>query len=113
MLSGFGSFEGLANLIQNLFAIRKMMKGPLLDTRRGIIKAFRIQPKIRIGDSYEVSVVYEGSVKAGYFSLMIQDAVGIKQWFTDNNSVGRKILDSGESVQTGTLNFSNGLYEST
>jgi hypothetical protein len=44
---------------------------------------------------------------------MIQDAVGIKQWFTDNNSVGRKILDSGESVQTGTLNFSNGLYEST
>ena len=74
MLSGFGSFEGLANLIQNLFAIRKMMKGPLLDIRRGIIKDFRIQPKIRIGDLYEVSVVYEGSIKTGYFSLMIQDA---------------------------------------
>jgi hypothetical protein len=44
---------------------------------------------------------------------MIQDADGIKQWFTDNNSVCRKILDSGESVQTGLLNFSNGLYERT
>lgn len=44
---------------------------------------------------------------------MIQDADGIKQWFTDNNSVGHIIPDSGESVQTGTLNFSNGLYEST
>ena len=48
----------------------------------------------------------------GYFSLMIQDCDGVKQWFKDNSSVGHKLLDSGERVQTGRLNFSNGLYES-
>jgi hypothetical protein len=43
---------------------------------------------------------------------MIQDCNGVKQWFKDNSSVGHKLLDSGERVQTGRLNFSNGLYES-
>jgi hypothetical protein len=40
MLSGFGSFEGLANLIQNLFEIIKMMKGSLASTR--IIKRVEV-----------------------------------------------------------------------
>ena len=56
--------------------------------------------------------VYKGSVKSGYFSLMIQDVDGVKQWFEDDNSIGDKFVDSGQTVQTGRLNFSNGLYES-
>jgi len=43
---------------------------------------------------------------------MIQDVDGVKQWFEDDNSIGDKFVDSGQTVQTGRLNFSNGLYES-
>jgi hypothetical protein len=103
--------ESLANLVSNLIATRKLMKAPL-DAREGIITDFRIPSKIRIDELHEVSAVYKGSVKSGYFSLLIIDRDGIKQWFEDSNSVGYKTLDSGESVRTGNLNFSNGLYES-
>ena len=109
MIGQYG-LECWANLVENLMKIRKLMKAPLVDSRPGIITDFRIPSEITIGDWYEVSAIYKGSVKSGYFSLMIQDADGIKQWFTDSNS--RKILGSGESLQTGILNFSNGLYES-
>jgi hypothetical protein len=111
-LYGRHGLESWANLVENLIAMRKLMKAPLADARRGIITDFRIPSKIRIDELYEVSAVYKGSVKDGYFSLMIQDADGIKQWYKDSNSVRDKLLDSGKSVQTGILNFSNGLYES-
>ena len=103
--------EEIATTICNFIKIRKMMKKPL-DAREGAITEFRIQPKIRIGESCEVSAVYKGSVNSGYFSLMIQDRDGVKQWFPDDGSVGTKMLDSGQSVRTGRLNFTNGVYES-
>lgn len=102
--------ENLVTTIGNIIKIRKM-KAPL-HIRHDVIKYFRIPPKIRIGNWSEVSAVYKGSVKSGYFSLMIQDCDGVKQWFKDNSSVDHKLLNSGERVQTGKLNFSNGLYES-
>lgn len=105
--------EDIASGFENYFAERKMIKEPLLEYRRGVITDFRIPPKLRIGDTYEVSAVYRGSVKSGYFSLIIQDADGSKQRYNDNNTVDHKLLDSGKSVQTGTLNFSNGIHEST
>ena len=104
--------ESLANDIKNFLARRKMMRVPLLNFRRGIIKDFRVPSKMRIGESYEVSAIYEGSVKSGYFSLLIVDRDGIKQWFEDSNSVDHKNLDSGKTILTGKLNFSNDLYES-
>ena len=73
---------------------------------------FVIPPKVRIGGWYEVSAVFQGSIKCGYFSLLIQDRDGIKQWFPDKNSMIQKLSDSGKRIQTGTLTFSNGLYES-
>lgn len=104
--------EDITNSMENFIAEIKMMKTPVLKSGRGIIKDFTIPSKIRIDESYEVSAPYQGSVKFGYFSLLIVDRDYVKQWFPDSNSVGRKLLDSGESVQTGILNFSNGLYES-
>jgi uncharacterized protein with NRDE domain len=89
-----------------------MMNQPLQNTRKGIIKNFIIPPKVSIGDWHEVTAVFQGSVKSGYFSLMLQDRDGIKQWFPDINSMIQKLSDSGENIHTGTLNFSDGLYES-
>ena len=66
--------------------------------------------KIRIWS--DISAVYEGSVKSGFFSLMIQDCDGVKQVYKDSNSIDIKILDSGEHVETGKLNFTNLSYES-
>ena len=103
--------EELAATISNIIKMRKMLKAPV-DAREGIITDFSIQPEIRIGESHEVSAIYKGSVKSGYFALMIVDRDGVKQWFPDSNSVDHKILDSGTSVRTGKLNFSSGLYES-
>lgn len=105
--------EPFAHFVETLIAIRKIMKAPI-DPRhsRGAITEFRIPAKVRIGDWHEVTAVYKGSVKSGYFNLMIQDRDGIKHWFKDNNSVDDKLLDSGVHIQTGRLNFSNGQYES-
>ena len=103
--------EELAAIISNFIKMRKMMKEPI-DVREGVITDFRISPNIRIGESCEVSAVYKGDVKSGYFSLLIEDCDGVKQSFADSNSVVHKILDSGKSVQTGKLNFTNGVYES-
>ncbi|HKQ22361.1 MAG TPA: hypothetical protein VJS91_10005 [Nitrososphaeraceae archaeon] len=111
MIIPFGP-EGIANDLSNYLKIRKMMKAPLRDAGRGVIEDFKIQPNIRIGDWHEVSAVYKGRVKSGYFSLMIEDRTGVKQWFKDVNSIGRKLLDSGKNVESGTITFSNGLYES-
>ena len=83
-----------------------------LDAREGIIIDFRIPTKIKIGECYDVSATYKGSVRSGFFSLMIEDRTGVKQWYKDSNSVGQKSLGSGELGQTGSINFSNGLYES-
>jgi len=55
----------------------------------------------------DISAVYEGSVKSGFFSLMIQDCDGVQQVCKDSNSVDVKILDSGERAETGKLNFTN------
>jgi hypothetical protein len=105
--------ENIANSIKNFIATSKIMKVPLdPGLGRGVITDFIIPSKINIGDWHEVSAVYKGSVKSGYFSLMIQDRDGIKQLLKDSNSIGHKLLDSGQSVQIGTLNFSNGLYKS-
>lgn len=104
--------EDIASGFQNYIAERKMMKEPILESRRGVITDFRIPRKLRIGNTYEVSAVYRGSVKSGYFTLIIQDADGSKQRFNDCNSVVDKLLYSGKSVQTGTLNFLNGIHES-
>ena len=60
----------------------------------------------------DISAVYEGNVKSGFFSLMIQDCDGVKQVYKDSNSIDIKILDSGEHVETGKLNFTNHSYES-
>lgn len=103
--------ENLVNIISNMLKKRKMMEAPLLDSRRGIIEDFRIPTNLRIGDLYEVSAVYKGSVKSGYFSLMIQDVDGVKQWFPDKNSIDQKLSNFGKTVQTGRLNFSGGTYE--
>ena len=105
--------EPLAKLIENWIETRKILKQPLKNTRRGKIMDFVIPPKVRIGDWHEVSAIFQGSVKSGYFNLMIQDRDGIKQWFGDKNSINHKLLDTGKRVITGTLNFSNGAYEST
>ena len=105
--------EGFAKAIENFIAIRKIMQAshdPGLS--RGVITDFRIPSKIRIGDLHEVSAVYKGSIRSGYFSLMIQDRDGIKQWFKDSNSIDHEFPDSDDHVQTGRLNFSNGEYES-
>ena len=66
--------------------------------------------KIRIWS--DISAVYEGSVKSGFLSLMIQDCDGVQQVCKDSNSVNVKILDSGERAETGKLNFTNLSYES-
>lgn len=106
--------ERFAHFVKTLITIRKIMKAPLDPSHsRGEITEFRIPANVRIGDWHEVTAVYKGSIKSGYLSLMIQDRDGIKQWFKDNNSVDHKLLDSGEQVQTGRLNFSNSQYEST
>lgn len=107
---GIFNIEDFITAISDLIKIRKMKVPPY--TKHGVIKDIRIPPKIRIGDCYEVSAVYEGRLKSGYFSLMIQDRDGIKQWFRDKSNVGHIFLDSGKSNQTGALNFSNGRYES-
>ena len=104
--------EPIAKLIENWIETRKMLKQPLKNTRRGKIMDFVIPPKVRIGDWHEVSAIFQGSVKSGYFSLMIQDRDGVKQWFPDENSVGQKLSATGKSIQTGTQNFSNSTYES-
>lgn len=104
-------FEMIAHLVEHFIAVRKIMKRPF-DGSSGIITEFRIPSKIRIGDWSEVSVVYEGSVISGYFSLMIEDRTGVKQWFTDNNGVAHILIDSGKKIQTGKLSFSKGRYES-
>ena len=103
------NLDNIATMIGNVIKLRKM-KFPA--ARRGVITEFRIPRKIRIEESSEVSAVYKGSVKSGYFTLLIVDRDGVKQWFEDCNSVDHKILDSGRSVQTGRLNFSNGRHES-
>ena len=103
--------EEVATAISNIFRIKNMRK-KALDVRVGSITEFRIQPEIKIGESYQVSATYEGSVKGGYLNLLIVDRDGVKQWFADENSIDQKLLDSGKRVQAGKLNFSNGVYES-
>jgi hypothetical protein len=79
---------------------------------RGFVKNFNIPRKIRIGSWSEVSAIYVGSVESGFFDLIITDCHGTSQWFGDyNGSIEGRHLDTGEYIETGKLNFTNGRYE--
>lgn len=104
-------FEMMAHLVEYFIAVRKIMKTPF-DGSEGNITDFRIPPRIRIGDWCEVSAIYKGSVKSGYFSLMIEDRTGVKQRFNDNNTVRDISLGSGKKIVSGTIDISNDRYES-
>lgn len=103
--------EGIAYLLQYFLWLRKYMKIPFSGSE-GIITDFKIPDKIGIGDVSEVSAVYKGSIKSGYFSLMIEDHTGVKQSFVDYNSVKHIVVDSGKKIQTGRLDLLNCEYES-
>lgn len=94
--------------IRNFFQNKKSDKDV---AKHGKVTDFKIPRKIKIGDWFEVSAVYEGSVESGFFSLKITDCEGTEQWQGDNGSVEGRHLDSGDYIETGKLNFKDGRYE--
>ena len=102
-----GGIFGYKKLIE-----RKKSKSPNpIKGRRVIVKDFKISRKIKIDSWNTVSAVFEGSVESGFLDLMIDNSVVKPQWFADKESVEGKRLDSGEYIETGKLNFTNGRYE--
>lgn len=94
--------------IRNFFQNKKSTSAV---PKHGRVTDFKIPRKLKIGNWFEVSAVYEGSVESGFFSLKIIDCEGTEQWQGDNGSVEGRHLDSGEYIETGKLNFTNGRYE--
>ena len=97
--------------VKKLLERKKMTSSDHSVVRRGIVTDFKIPRKIKIGSWSEVSAVYEGSVSSGFFSLKITDCEGTPQWFGDNESVEGRHLNSGDYIETGKLNFTDGRYE--
>ena len=109
----YAGLEPLITAVKKWFVKKRSPNSDLsLNHRHGVIKDFIIPHRIKIRSWSDISAVYEGSVKSGFFSLMIQDCDGVKQVYKDSNSIDIKILDSGEHVETGKLNFTNLSYES-
>ena len=97
--------------VKKLLERKKMTSSDHSVVRRGFVTDFKIPRKIKIGNWSEVSAVYEGSVESGFFDLIITDCEGTSQWFGDNGSIEGRHLDTGEYIETGKLNFTNGTYE--
>jgi len=109
----YAGLEPLITAVKKWFEKKRSPNSDLsLNHRHGVIKDFIIPHRIKIRSWSDISAVYEGSVKSGFFSLMIQDCDGVQQVCKDSNSVNVKILDSGERAETGKLNFTNLSYES-
>lgn len=96
---------------KKLIEYKKTTNSKHFQVDRGIVRDIKIPRKIKIGSWSEVSAVYEGSVDSGFFDLKITDCEGTPQWFVDKGSSKGRHLDTGEYIETGKLNFTNGRYE--